>query len=240
MKKIYNTLFAVTALLAFAPAVFAQTPGQWSIKGQINETVDGVVKYLEWPKAAENGLQTPDNADFAYSKDISAPQSDGTYWIKLESFATGAASTILSSTPSDIILILDSSTSMNQRDYQTTSGTVTRISALRDATKLFIDNIASNDSDVTAVDPSFLGNRIAMVSFDNTAHVLTTSGWVDVGGTNAVTTLKNAVDNMNLQNYTQPALGIQSAISNFLAGSGEAHTRRAEANLTVVLFTVGR
>jgi hypothetical protein len=238
MKKIYNTLFAVAALLAFAPAVFAQTPGEWSIKGQINETVDGVVKYLEWPKAAENGLQTPDNADFAYSKDISAPQSDGTYWIKLESFATGAASTILSSTPSDIILVLDSSTSMNTRDYNTGSGTVTRIQALREATNLFIDNIYQNDADVTAVDPNFPGNRIAIVSYDASAHLLT-SGWVDVGSSGAVATLKRAVNNMSLANWTRPDLGMSSAITNFLSGSTDASRKRADANLTVVMFTDG-
>ncbi len=238
MKKIYHTLFAVAALLAFAPAVFAQTPGEWSIKGQINETVDGVVKYLEWPKAAENGLHKPDNADFAYSKDISAPQSDGTYWIKLESFATGAASTILSSTPSDIILVLDSSTSMNTRDYNTGSGTVTRIQALREATNLFIDNIYQNDADVTAVDPNFPGNRIAIVSYDASAHLLT-SGWVDVGSSGAVTTLKRAVNDMSLANWTRPDLGMSSAITNFLSGSTDASRKRADANLTVVVFTDG-
>ena len=104
MKRIYNTLFAISALLIFAPFANAQS---------INEVIPG----LSWPKAAENGLQTPEGSDFAYSKDISAPLSDGTYWIKLESFSTGAATTILSSTPSDIILILDSSTSMNTQDY---------------------------------------------------------------------------------------------------------------------------
>lgn len=239
MKKIYNTLFAVAALLAFAPAVFAQTPGQWSINGQINETGEGgTVKYLEWPKAAENGIQQPAGTDFAYSKDISAPQSDGTYWIKLESFATGAASTILTSTPSDIILVLDSSTSMNTRDYSTSSGTVTRISALREATKLFIQNIYDNDADVTAVDPSFAGNRIAMVSYDASAHLLT-SGWVDVGASGAVTTLSNAVDNMNLNNWTRPDLGMASAITNFLSGTTDASRKRDDANLTVVMFTDG-
>ncbi len=245
MKKIFNTLLTVTALLAFSSVVCAQTPGEWSIKGQIHETVvnpetgETTVKYLEWPKAAENGLQQPEGTDFAYSKDISSPQSNGQYWIKLESFSTGAATKILSSTPSDIILVLDSSTSMNTRDYVTTSGTVTRISALREATKLFIDNIYDNDADVTAVDPSFAGNRIAIVSYDNSAHVLTTSGWVDIGGTNAVTTLKNAVDGMSLNNWTRPGLGISSAITNFLAGNDANHTKRADANLTVVMFTDG-
>jgi len=236
MKKIYSILLAASALFAFAPSVFAQ--GEYSINGQINETVEGVTKYLEWPKAAENDTQFPSGTDFAYSKDISAPQSNGTYWIKLESFATGAASRILSSTPSDIILVLDSSTSMNTRDYSTPSGTVTRIQALRDATNVFIENIYDNDASVTAVDPNFSGNRIAIVSYDNAAHLLT-SGWVDVGANGAVETLHNAVNRMSLANWTRPDLGMSQAITSFLAGTGADHTKRAEANLTVVMFTDG-
>ena len=332
MKKINRILLTVTALFAVAPAVFSQ-PGEWSINGQINETVGGTVKYLEWPHAAENGLQTPPGTDFAYSKDISAPQSDGTYWIKLESFATGAASRILSSTPSDIILVLDSSTSMNTEDYggeysartsqgytynnaYVTSGTgwqqtsnpayyykhtdgkyylvyrrqsgntrylyitigettyylsgssitttptgvsggnnvnnttiwtgvlyekinqVSRIRALRDATEQFIQNIYDNDAEVTAVDASFPGNRIAIVSYDNSAHLLT-SGWVDVGESGAVGTLTYAVEHMDLANWTRPDLGMSSAISTFLSGSDADHTKREGANLTVVMFTDG-
>ena len=321
MKKIYRILLSAAALFAVAPAVSAQNPGTYSINGQINETVGGTVKYLEWPHAAENGLQTPTGTDFAYSKDISAPQSNGTYWIKLESFATGAASRILSSTPSDIILVLDSSTSMNTEDYGTPeytaresqaytynsygentyyylyqgtyypvernmsngwngtrrlrfqvgntwyylsgtsvsttsggatnntntiwtgvlyelSGVVTRIRALRDATEQFIQNIYDNDAEVTAVDASFPGNRIAIVSYDNSAHLLT-SGWVDVGESGAVTTLTDAVENMDLNNWTRPDLGMSSAISTFLAGSDADHTKREGANLTVVMFTDG-
>ena len=324
MKKIYSILLAASALFAFAPFALSQEPGEWSINGQINETVvtetGPKTKYLEWPKAAENGLIHPEGTDFAYSKDISAPQSDGTYWIKLESFATGAASRILTSTPSDIILVLDSSTSMNTNDYDevtytargetdysyssygnnntyyylfkgrhyavsrgqsqgiyylsftadgttyylsgegptttlsganTNTGTiwrgvlynrstrrVTRIAALRNATKQFITNIVQNDAEIKAVDPSFAGNRIAIVSYDNAAHVLT-SAWVAVGQSGAETTLHNAVDGMSLANWTRPDLGMSSAITNFLAGTGTGHTKRAEANLTVVMFTDG-
>ena len=119
------------------------------------------------------------------------------------------------------------------------SGAITRISALRTATKEFIDNIYDNDHDVTAVDHNFPGNRIAIVTYDNAAHVLTTNGWVDVGADGAVTTLKNAVDGMSLANWTRPALGMSSAITNFLAGNDAAHTKRSGANLTVVMFTDG-
>ena len=337
MKRIYNTLFVICALLIFAPFANAQS---------INEVIPG----LSWPKAAENGLQTPEGSDFAYSKDISAPLSDGTYWIKLESFSTGAATTILSSTPSDIILILDSSTSMNTQDYggtvsysprqsqsysyntfhptygtaptcyyyyegnyylitcdrtsngnngiryltftangtqyylsgnntaptttlsgansnggtiwtgvlhtRSVTGAVTRIQALQDATNLFIDNIYQNDVDVTSVNPSYPGNRIAIITYDASAHPLTSaqatySGqpgygwnqgdayWFDIGSSDVKNRLQNSVNNITRNNWTRPDLGMSEAISDLLSGTTSATRKRPEANLVVVLFTDG-
>lgn len=108
MKRIYNTILAISALIAFSPVVFADDPpGQYSINGQITDPKTGA--YLTWPK--DNGLHQA--SDFAYSKDISSPQTNGTYWIKLESFSTGAATNIIASAPADIVLVLDLSSSMN-------------------------------------------------------------------------------------------------------------------------------
>lgn len=98
MKKIFNILLSAAALLAFAPAMHAQ--GDYSIAKQIPG--------LEWPK--DNGVHQ--ETDFAYSKDISSPLSDGTYWIKLESFSTGAATYVEAAAPADIVLVLDLSSSM--------------------------------------------------------------------------------------------------------------------------------
>ena len=111
MKKIFNFIFTVTALLAFAPIAGAQTYGQYSIKGQIQDEslpATDPNRIINFPK--DNGLQG--NTDFAYSKNISAPFSDGTYWIKLESYSTGTASSIKTSAPADIVLVLDLSSSM--------------------------------------------------------------------------------------------------------------------------------
>lgn len=107
MKRIYNLLLTVTALLAFAPAVSAQ---DWSINGQIKDPHDNTTT-LTWPNANVNSLQETET--FAYRKDISAPQSDGTYWIKLESFATGMSSYVKAAAPADIVLVLDNSSSMS-------------------------------------------------------------------------------------------------------------------------------
>ena len=107
MKTIYRILLASTALLAVSQ--FASAQEDWSIDGQIKDPKDHV-STLTWPK--DNGVQLPAGTDFGYSKNISSPQKDGTYWIKLESFATGSATMIEASVPADIVLVLDVSSSM--------------------------------------------------------------------------------------------------------------------------------
>lgn len=351
MKKIYSFLFTVLALFAFAPVLSSQT---------INETITDpkTGATLEFPKAKP--LNTK-NSGVAYSKNISSPLSDGTYYIKLETFATGSAHKILSSTPSDIILILDSSTSMDQEDYggtstytavnsgnprgysynsytttyyylydgeyypvsrggnaqnevryltftdnngktwylnnyagytgranlnntyytdgdglmenqptmdnsngplnnsnlgiwegvlyqKNTTGQVSRLSALQEATNKFIENIWQNDHDVTEQDSSYPGNRIAIITYDNNAYTLESNGnwrqdgtaaWFDIGAQGVRTTLENAVDDIDTHNWTQPGLGMAEAISDLLSGSTEATSKREDANLVVVMFTDG-
>ena len=107
MKKIYSIILSATALLAFSPMASAQ--GQYSIDGQIKDPRDHTTT-LQWPK--DNGVHVDNGASFGYSKNISSPQSDGTYWIKLESFATGDATFVQTSVPADIVLVLDISSSM--------------------------------------------------------------------------------------------------------------------------------
>ena len=122
MKQLYSIILTATALLAISPMAGAQnrdaTYGEYSINGQIKDHKYGTI--LDWPK--DNGVHIDDGASFGYSKNISSPQSDGTYWIKLESFATGDATFVQTSVPADIVLVLDVSSSMsnirgNKTDY---------------------------------------------------------------------------------------------------------------------------
>ena len=114
MRKIYSIFLATTAAMLFAPAVNAQLPypdkGAYSIANTIYDKTSVTDYPLIFPHDA--GLQQPENLGVAYSKNVSSPFSDGTYWIKLESFATGQSSFIETAAPADIILVLDLSTSM--------------------------------------------------------------------------------------------------------------------------------
>ena len=110
MKKIYNILIATAALFAFAPIAGAQT--DWSINGQIQDAGNNNAAPV-YPEETNIPVQIDKDKAVAYSKNISKPFSDGTYWIKLETFATGSASYTVSNEPADIVLTLDMSSSMN-------------------------------------------------------------------------------------------------------------------------------
>ena len=333
MKKIYNVILSAVALLAFAPFAGAQS-------------IEDVLGDLQFPQ--EKDPQVVDHVGF--NKTVSSPTSDGTYWIKLEAFATGEASMVLSSTPADIILVLDSSTSMDTNDYgvvnyvsrgrqpysynsytttyycklfkdgkyypvyrggnsdtgyylyftaddgtvyylndnhhqfpeqdglateshvyiydpgntffngelyERRSSTITRIAALQQAVNEFIDAIYENDQEVKRLDPSYPGNRIAIITYDNNAYTLTsstqgsgnnrryvwtengTANWFYISGNNVRTRLKNSVNNITRHNWTRPDLGMAEAIEDLLSGSTEATSKRSNANLTVVMFTDG-
>ena len=105
MKKIYSIILTAGAVLAFAPAAFAQD--YLTIDEYINYKYPG--KTITFPN--EKPPQFPEGKAFGYSKNISSPFSDGTYYIKLESFALGSGT--VEDKPSDIVLVLDVSGSMN-------------------------------------------------------------------------------------------------------------------------------
>ena len=112
MKKIYSILLTALAVLAFAPAASAQYTIDDFIKGKYGSSAS-----ISFPK--DNGVKFPEGKDFAYSKNISSPFNDGVYYIKLESFATGAGDIV--DKPADIVLVLDVSGSM-RNNYGNTTG----------------------------------------------------------------------------------------------------------------------
>ena len=124
MKKIFSILLTALAVSALAPAVSGQgtqTYPKWSIKDQIKDPKypDQEGHIIDFPN--DTGLKIDTEKKVAYSKNVSSPFSDGTYWIKLETFATGNATFKMQSQPADIVLVLDFSNSMN-RAYATTAG----------------------------------------------------------------------------------------------------------------------
>lgn len=220
MKRIYIYLLSAIASLAFVPVVSAQT------------TIADVIGTASF---ADNIGYTI-NKNVALRKQVSSPDANGTYWLKMEAFATGEAAIITTSTPSDVLLVLDVSTSMTKNNY----GSVTRLKALQTAVKAFIGSIYDN---AVANGDGFDGNRIGIVSFGGQATDVT-SGWLDVeenvnkSGTEYSGTLINYVTNLSTGNSgTWTSSGLRVAIDNYLDGTPNA--ARSNAKLTVVVFTDG-
>lgn len=216
MKKIYLYLLSAIASLAFVPAVTAQT---------ITEVIGEELTFKSSGYTIKNNV--------GISKQVSSPMTDGSgrYWIKLEAFATGEASVITNSKPSDILLVLDVSTSMTKNKY----GDITRLAALKNAVTAFIDNIYDNAVSARNTDPDYAGNRVGIVSFGGQATDVTEE-WKDVETNHS--SLKSLVTALNTGNSgTWTSSGLRVAIDNYLDGT--PNSKRTDANLTVVVFTDG-
>ena len=312
MKKIYNILLTSVALLAFAPFAGAQTPSTIAEICKDPETGEAPV----FPE--DHGTYTTGN-NVGYNKVISKPQSDGTYWIKLEAFSTGSATVTQSSQPSDCVLVLDLSSSMDNTyvtrrapqpersytyaDYQglslyykhtdgnyyqvergggnndrylrytvsgqrwylsgtssTTTNTrfandaviytgvlyganenVSRLQALKEACVEFVETLYTNAQQSLAVNSSFPGNRVAIVTYSGgetpvstTSYIIDeTEGWKDVTSNKAA--LESAINDFNLEGHsgTRPDLGLKMVKDKY-AGSV-----REGASFSVLVFTDG-
>ena len=117
MKKVYSILMTLLALSVFAPLSQAQTTrAEEDEKTSIADLI-GELNFGDKDPYTTGNYTV--NKNVGFSKVISEPQSDGTYWIKLEAFATG--SSVVSAEPADIVLVLDYSGSMNE-EYSGASG----------------------------------------------------------------------------------------------------------------------
>ena len=105
MKKIYVVLFSLATLLASAPGLKAQSQAE----------IEAFFKSLTFPHNVQIDTTTSDQVGFL--KDISTPDEDGNYWLKLEAFAKGEGIKSNEAKPSDIILVLDLSSSMSRFNY---------------------------------------------------------------------------------------------------------------------------
>lgn len=231
MKKIHAVLFTVAVALCLAPAASAQS---------YDKTYPGIDGTLTF-KGVEN--EYGDNKDVGYTKHISSPV-DGKYWIKLEAYAKGSGIQTTTTKPSDVLLILDISTSMddNTYNYTDTDGNYhsdTRLAALKRETKNFIqtlvDNANASSQAATQAGTTFAGNKVGIVSFGGGAWD-ETEGWKDV--VTDQTNLNSIVENLsNTNRGTWTSSGLRVAIDNYL--DGDPYSKRSDANLTVVIFTDG-
>lgn len=173
------------------------------------------------------------SSDLVTSKTAEA-QNDGSYKIKIEAYATGKVSTVTSTTPVDVVLILDQSASMSFdfNGNKTANNTSRRQYAMKQAVKNFIDSVNAKYSEKS-------DHRISIVTFGEGATLL--NGWTDVN-TEGAASLKESIEGLpsSWTNVgTNTAAGVDRA--NGLFGNDEySYTGANKTRQKVaILFTDG-
>lgn len=173
--------------------------------------------------------------------------TNGNYRLVLEAYATGAVTSTTSTTPTDVVLLLDVSGSMENSISNNDS--TTRIKALQNAAKLFIDKTAEKNAAIT---DSTQQHRISIVKFAGTEKdtigndTYEESSWFETYTYNNTQIVKNlTVVNENGKTELENAVDALTAAG---ATSADYGLNRAEAALqnsedgrakVIVLFTDG-
>lgn len=127
------------------------------------------------------------------SKQVTGPDSQGNYTIRLETFATGTSTVTETATPVDVVLVLDVSGSMDD------NGKMTK---LKTAVNTFIATIQENDLYIVERDAqgnvtkktkreNALGNQISIVKFAEPTYYSNATDWVRGDQTTPSTTPGN-------------------------------------------------
>ena len=175
-------------------------------------------------------------------KDVTGPDSNNDYTVTLETFAEGTAAVTNQSVPTDIILVLDTSSSMNSTNYTYKGQTMSRLAAMRLVVEEFAQTIYDNDASARSVDPSYAGDRIAIITYNRNATMVT-DNWVNINqvvskdGDTYSGSLITQIRGINYSSGTRPDHGLEMAIDRLLDGS--PRSAREDANLVVLMFTDG-
>lgn len=180
------------------------------------------------------------NGGLVMSKTVTKGEGDDQFLLTLEAFATGTTRTDTKEIPLDIVLVLDTSSSMS-RDFDGNIRDVAdkdrRLTALKTAVNNFAESVAAKakGSDGQYGGEDDVNYRIAVVEFASKAYNLT-NGLVDMDTSRGLTQVKNAVSGLQAGGDTYPATGLDMANSIFDANpiSGDGQRGRV-----VIMFTDG-
>lgn len=192
------------------------------------------------PRVVYEGASGENNGGLVMSKTVTKGEGDDQFLLTLEAFATGTTRTDTKEIPLDIVLVLDTSSSMS-RDFDGNKWGVAdedrRLTALKTAVNNFAESVAAK---AKGADGQYGGEddvnyRIAVVEFASRAFNLT-SGLVDMDTSRGLTQVKDAVGGLQAGGDTYPATGLDMANSIFDANpiSGDGQRGRV-----VIMFTDG-
>ena len=192
------------------------------------------------PRVVYEGASGENNGGLVMSKTVTKGEGDDQFLLTLEAFATGTTRTDTKEIPLDIVLVLDTSSSMS-RDFDGNIWDVAdkdrRLTALKTAVNNFAESVAAKakGSDGQYGGEDDVNYRIAVVEFASEAYNLT-NGLVDMDTSRGLTQVKNAVSGLQAGGDTYPATGLDMANSIFDANpiSGDGQRGRV-----VIMFTDG-
>lgn len=192
------------------------------------------------PRVVYEGASGENNGGLVMSKTVTKGEGDDQFLLTLEAFATGTTRTDTKEIPLDIVLVLDTSSSMS-RDFDGNIWGVAdkdrRLTALKTAVNNFAESVAAKakGSDGQYGGEDDVNYRIAVVEFASEAYNLT-NGLVDMDTSRGLTQVKNAVSGLQAGGDTYPATGLDMANSIFDANpiSGDGQRGRV-----VIMFTDG-
>lgn len=192
------------------------------------------------PRVVYEGASGENNGGLVMSKTVTKGEGDDQFLLTLEAFATGTTRTDTKEIPLDIVLVLDTSSSMS-RDFDGNIWGVAdkdrRLTALKTAVNNFAESVAAKakGSDGQYGGEDDVNYRIAVVEFASEAYNLT-NGLVDMDTSRGLTQVKNAVSGLQAGGDTYPATGLDMANSIFDANpiSGDGQGGRV-----VIMFTDG-
>lgn len=192
------------------------------------------------PRVVYEGASGENNGGLVMSKTVTKGEGDDQFLLTLEAFATGTTRTDTKEIPLDIVLVLDTSSSMS-RDFDGNIWGVAdkdrRLTALKTAVNNFAESVAAKakGSDGQYGGEDEVNYRIAVVEFASEAYNLT-NGLVDMDTSSGLTQVKNAVSGLQAGGDTYPATGLDMANSIFDANpiSGDGQRGRV-----VIMFTDG-
>lgn len=192
------------------------------------------------PRVVYEGASGENNGGLVMSKTVTKGEGDDQFLLTLEAFATGTTRTDTKEIPLDIVLVLDTSSSMS-RDFDGNIWRVAdkdrRLTALKTAVNNFAESVAAKakGSDGQYGGEDDVNYRIAVVEFASEAYNLT-NGLVDMDTSLGLTQVKNAVSGLQAGGDTYPATGLDMANSIFDANpiSGDGQRGRV-----VIMFTDG-
>lgn len=184
-------------------------------------------------------------------KTVTKDENSDTYTVRLEAYATGAQTTVVSTKPCDIVLVLDVSGSMD--DAISRNDSTKKMDALKNAVNNFIDQVAAKEA-ADGVKHQISIVKFAGKSTDEVGNkTYNETQWVGIvpvrntynysqivkGLTDAKsgqTELKEAVNALKAAGATQADYGMQHAQS--ILSNRPAD--RKDATKVVVMFTDGK